>query len=196
MVWDDPLRVALLLVTVVVGPWWMLAAWHSLDATTVRGRLGEAAADVRSDLQGVRQRLGGSDDAPLWAEAIGAVVPFGLLSRGACHVLVARAHGLDGTIAGRDVAAGNAVAAIRDGDEREADLNGRVASVLVGLVLWWSYLPGAGPTLAVDASHALAGIAQAYMTLNVAVLFGDIVLFAAVLNRSLTNTDADSHVPT
>lgn len=147
---------------------------------------------LRSDMRATWERLSeafdDTDDAPLWAEVVGVIVPLGLLFRAASHVLVAGIMDIDGELADSDVAAGNAVAAIRDGEHRQADLNGRVLAFLVGCVLWWVYLPGSGPTLSMAGSSALSSLVTAWLGLNVCVLFADVVLFAATLNRSLTDT--------
>lgn len=188
MVWDDPARVALMLVTIVVGPWLMLDAFLALEATTWRGRAAEVLTSIREDIRTIRNRSGETDDAPLWAEVLGAIVPFGLLFRAASHVLVAQLHGLDGNLAPTDVSAANAVAAVRDGDEQQADFNGRVGAFLVGLVLWWVFVPGTGPALSVEAGRALAELVRAYVALNILVLFVDPVLGVGVLDRSLNNS--------
>jgi len=149
--------------------------------------------DCRAWVERARAAFDDTDDAPWWAEVLAVVVPFGLLFRAASHVVAAHAHDLDPELADRDVAAGNAVAPIRAGGHRQADLNGRIVAFLTGLVLWWIYLPGAGPQVAIQTGHVLSGVARAYLLLNVTVLFADLVLFAAVLHRSTTNdTDARS----
>lgn len=168
-----------------------LAALSAARVLTDPDPVGVVRDDLRVYQRRLRGSLDGSDDAPLWAEALAVLVPFGLLFRAASHVFAAQAHDLDATLAEQDVSAQNAVAAIRANDHRQADLNGRVLAFLVGLVLWWVYLPGAGPTLAIDASHALSGVVMVYLALNVTVLFADLVLFAGVLHRSTTNTDTD-----
>ncbi len=153
-------------------------------------RRGDGVITLSDDLQRLREwwRAESTDDAPVWAEVLGMLLAGGLLFRAACHVFVARLHDLDGELAETDLSAANAVAAIRDGDERRADFNGRVAAFLVGVVLWWTYVPGQGPSLSIEAGHALAGVVQAYVTLNIAVLFADGIAFIGVLNRSLNTT--------
>lgn len=192
---SEPARAFLTLGLIVgVGPF-ALAWW--IDSVRV-WRAGGEVVTIREDVERFRtwireRRDSHPDDAPVWAEVLGLLVPFGLLLRSASHVFVARLHGLDGTLATTDQSAANAVAAIRDGDEPRADLNGRVAAFVVGIVLWWCYMPGAGPQLAVDSSHALAGIVRAYIALNIGVLFADLGLYVVESTREMTddNTDTD-----
>jgi hypothetical protein len=124
-------------------------------------------------LRGLNARLS-TDDAPVWAEVLGSVLVFGLLYRGASHIVAAMLAGVDPHVAGNDVSAANAVAAVRDDGLVMVDLYGRLLAVAFG-ILWLHVFDPGDAYLYAGTGGALFRVV---ITANIAVCLIDPLLFA------------------
>lgn len=117
---------------------------------------------------GMLQRRLAADDAPLWAEALGAILGLGLTLRSTCHLLAAviGRHGLE--LVDNDVGLGSSVASLRS--EPAADCCGRVFSVLLGSALYLALHP---PTVVVPGPEMATGGVQVWLMANIIVLVSD-----------------------
>jgi len=113
-----------------------------------------------------------TDDAPLWAEVLAAVLPIGLTVRNGVHVytaLFARAHSSDTIspeLAASDVTVRSPVEGVRE--RLRVDAAARYFTCVAGLAGWYLLTPFS------DSMHPAI---QLFYALNVAVCVADPVLF-------------------
>jgi hypothetical protein len=127
---------------------------------------------VVSDLRRLNDRWS-SDNAPLWADALGVALSLGFFVRSQIHVLAALGAGLDPSLDDYDVRAASPVIAIQD--NRLVDLSARLGSTAI-LVVGWAVLAGQA-----DGDPRLA---QIYLLANGMVLAADPFLFIIAMRHN------------
>jgi hypothetical protein len=143
-------------------------------------------------LRQLRESDLGADDAPLWAEAVGAVLAVGLTARAGCHVWMAIIGGEDPSLAGSDVTPANAVGACRGPEVVAVDVAGRLFALALGVTMWLLLRPLSMP---IDANPALTMLVRLFAVANLGVLLTDplglgVHRVAQRRNRSTTHTNA------
>lgn len=119
----------------------------------------------------------GADDAPLWVEALGAVLVIGLLYRDAIHIFTALAADISPELDDHDVTLESPVVALRG---HRFERGARVGACLFGVGAWMLLVDGA----------ARPAWATAFVSANTAVLIGDPIAWALARARAMMHRDA------
>jgi hypothetical protein len=166
---------------------WPLAALVALYASAyavdrVRGVQPEwtPVSDVRTFLADKE-----ADDAPWWADLLGAVFAIGLFVRSGCHVYSALIAGADPHVADNDVTLVNTVLALRQ--DSRADLGARILSLFAGVEAWLMFDPQSLGAM-IDGPATVQVAVPAFVAANIAVLLADPLLFAVYRLRTRRNT--------
>lgn len=129
-----------------------------------------------SELRRLNDRLS-SDNAPLWADALGIALSLGFCVRSQVHMLAALGAGLDPSLDDYDVRAASPVIAIQS--NRLVDLSARLGTLAI-LVVGWAVLAG---------QTGDPRLAQLYLLANGMVLAADPFLFIIAMRNNKPDDD-------
>lgn len=132
----------------------------------------------------------GTDDAPLWAEVLGAVLAPGLFIRAAVHVWLAiaadavRDEHVDPHLAGRDITLASPVQGLRG---HRVDPAARVVTAVAAFAAWSAWPPS-----------LIGGVAGVWLGANWLVALSDPLQYGLLWGRRLyrTQTTPDRQTPT